>query len=257
MTIGETIRALRMKKGVTQEELGRVLNITPQAVSKWENHSGNPDITMIAPLCRYFGISADELCGIQNENVREALEDAETQSSALYTRGDIAGMLSLWRKAAACFPADYAVLANQAFAEFAALHSGRLPEDENREELMKHAVALGERILANCRDEEVLAFARMPLVAEYRNGEFCHDPARAEEIARSAGDIRGSSQFLLRWALEGRAKEDNNVELAVICLSTFSDLLETADLSFWSEDSKKAVRTLSDGVSDVMNRRGL
>ncbi len=61
MTIGETIRALRMKKGVTQEELGRVLNITPQAVSKWENHSGNPDITMIAPLCRYFGISAEEL----------------------------------------------------------------------------------------------------------------------------------------------------------------------------------------------------
>ncbi len=257
MNIGETIRALRIKKGVTQEELGRVLNITPQAVSKWENHSGNPDITMIAPLCRFFGISADELCGIRNESMREALEDAEAQSSAFYTRGDIAGMLALWRKEAARFPSDYAVLANQAFAEFAALHSGMLPEDENREELMKHAVALGEEILANCRDEDILAFARMPLVAEYMNGEACHDPARAEEIARSAGDIRGSSQFLLRWALDGREKEDNNVDLAVICLCTLSDLLETADLSFWSDEAKKEVRTLSDRVLDRMNGRGL
>ncbi len=63
MTIGTNIKRLRQNKGVTQEMLGEALGISGQAVSKWENESALPDITMLPHLAEYFGISIDELMG--------------------------------------------------------------------------------------------------------------------------------------------------------------------------------------------------
>lgn len=62
-TIGQTIKQLRKAKGVTQEELARALNLTYQAVSKWENDTAQPDIMMMPPLATYFGVTIDELFG--------------------------------------------------------------------------------------------------------------------------------------------------------------------------------------------------
>lgn len=42
--IGQTIKQLRGARGVTQEELAGALNVTYQAVSKWENETAQPDM---------------------------------------------------------------------------------------------------------------------------------------------------------------------------------------------------------------------
>lgn len=63
MTIGKNIKRLRQNKGLTQEQLGEVLGITGQAVSKWENGSALPDIPALPKLANYFGITIDELMG--------------------------------------------------------------------------------------------------------------------------------------------------------------------------------------------------
>ena len=63
MTIGTNIKRLRQNKGITQEVLGEVLGISGQAISKWENASALPDITILPKLADYFGISIDELIG--------------------------------------------------------------------------------------------------------------------------------------------------------------------------------------------------
>ena len=49
-TIGQTIKQLRRARGVTQEELAGALNVTYQAVSKWENETAQPDIMMMPAL---------------------------------------------------------------------------------------------------------------------------------------------------------------------------------------------------------------
>ena len=41
MTIGSNIKRLRMNKGITQEQLGEVLGVSSQAVSKWENEGSH------------------------------------------------------------------------------------------------------------------------------------------------------------------------------------------------------------------------
>ena len=55
MKIGAQIRLLRKEKGISQDVLAQQLGITCQAVSKWENGSTMPDITMLPMIARYFG----------------------------------------------------------------------------------------------------------------------------------------------------------------------------------------------------------
>lgn len=61
MKIGEVIRKNRKEKTMTQEEVAGRLGVTASAVNKWENGNSYPDITLIAPLARLFGISTDML----------------------------------------------------------------------------------------------------------------------------------------------------------------------------------------------------
>ena len=63
MRIGANIKRLRVNKGVTQEQLGDMVGVSSQAVSKWENESALPDILTLPKLADYFGISIDELMG--------------------------------------------------------------------------------------------------------------------------------------------------------------------------------------------------
>ncbi|MBR5761429.1 MAG: helix-turn-helix transcriptional regulator, partial [Lachnospiraceae bacterium] len=55
--IGERILFLRKNKGVTQEQLAKALNITNQAVSKWESGQCLPDIQLIPEIASFFGVS--------------------------------------------------------------------------------------------------------------------------------------------------------------------------------------------------------
>lgn len=64
-TIGQVIKKLRKERNLTQEELAEQINITSQAVSKWENETGLPDISQIVPLASVFGVSTDVLLGVE------------------------------------------------------------------------------------------------------------------------------------------------------------------------------------------------
>ena len=61
MTLGKKLKELRKKFGLTQEELGRMMNVSRQAITKWENDNGIPDISNLVLLANYFEISVDYL----------------------------------------------------------------------------------------------------------------------------------------------------------------------------------------------------
>lgn len=60
-TIGKRIAALRREKELKQDELAELLNVSPQAVSKWENDQSCPDISLLPQLARILGVTVDEL----------------------------------------------------------------------------------------------------------------------------------------------------------------------------------------------------
>lgn len=58
---GNFICRLRTEKGITQEDLGRILGVSDKAVSKWENGAAKPRIEVIKKLADTFGVTVDEL----------------------------------------------------------------------------------------------------------------------------------------------------------------------------------------------------
>ena len=98
-TMGQIIRRLRKERNLTQEELAEQLNITYQAVSRWENGTALPDANNILQLSKLFGVSADYLlnedycsdetvCAAKEDDTASAVEKKE--DSKLYLVASIA-----------------------------------------------------------------------------------------------------------------------------------------------------------------------
>ena len=62
-TFGQRFTRLRKEKNFTQEEIALKLNISAQAVSKWENDISMPDISILTSIADIFDITLDELLG--------------------------------------------------------------------------------------------------------------------------------------------------------------------------------------------------
>jgi len=75
MNLGNKIRELRRAANLTQEQLAVSLNISAQAVSKWEMGASYPDMTMIPVLAAFFKVSLDELFDFDVNNVEKEIED--------------------------------------------------------------------------------------------------------------------------------------------------------------------------------------
>lgn len=71
-SIGENIKIMRKKCGFTQEDLAKRLLVTPQAISKWENGNGLPDIIQLVPLAKIFGVTTDSLLGVETASYGKA-----------------------------------------------------------------------------------------------------------------------------------------------------------------------------------------
>jgi len=74
MKIGEIIKKLRLEHNITQEKLADHLGISFQAVSKWENGTALPDITLVAPIALYFGVTTDEILNFSPLKNQQAME---------------------------------------------------------------------------------------------------------------------------------------------------------------------------------------
>lgn len=57
----DILKDLRSKKGITQSELAKYLNVTQQAVGRWEKNITSPDYTTLSKIASYFNVSVDYL----------------------------------------------------------------------------------------------------------------------------------------------------------------------------------------------------
>lgn len=86
MNIGSNISALRKKRGMTQEDLANELGVSAQAVSKWENNSSCPDVSLLTKIADIFGVSVDSLLRSNEDEIKEqcdtTTEDANPNNFA-------------------------------------------------------------------------------------------------------------------------------------------------------------------------------
>ena len=75
MSISENIAKYRKAKGFTQEQLGELLGVTNQAVSKWESAVSMPDVMLLPKITNVLGITLEDLYGIQPAEERVKADD--------------------------------------------------------------------------------------------------------------------------------------------------------------------------------------
>ncbi len=85
MEMGKEIRRLREDRGITQEALAEVLNVTAQSVSKWERGTSMPDVQILPQIAVYFGVTIDQLFAMGPEQQMERIENR------IYSQGLLEG----------------------------------------------------------------------------------------------------------------------------------------------------------------------
>lgn len=66
LELGKKIASLRKIQKITQAQLAEYLSVQPQTISRWETEGGLPEITLLPQIATFFGISLDELFGMND-----------------------------------------------------------------------------------------------------------------------------------------------------------------------------------------------
>ncbi len=107
--IGEKIKAMRIAKGISQEKLAQYLNVSFQAVSKWENGNTYPDISLLPEIARFFNITVDELLQVEKLDEQKLFAEYERKACDLFRNGDRKACLAVWKEAYHAMPNNLAV----------------------------------------------------------------------------------------------------------------------------------------------------
>lgn len=83
MDLGQRLKQLRTEKLLSQETVAFELNVSRQAVAKWENNASKPSTANLMAICDLYGISLDEL--ISNKSDELSAEQTEPNKSKVKT----------------------------------------------------------------------------------------------------------------------------------------------------------------------------
>lgn len=89
-TMAKRLTALRKQRGFSQEQLAEKLNVSRQAVSKWERAEAQPDISNLSALSKLYGITIDELINgkAEQEEVQPTLSSDVEESREDYSAAE-------------------------------------------------------------------------------------------------------------------------------------------------------------------------
>ena len=181
--LAENLKHLRETKGVSQEKMAQALNVSYQAVSKWETGKSLPDITLLPLISRYFGITIDELLMAEQLDEKLLFEQYETEAERLFRDGKVAENIPLWREALKKMPNNVQVKVYLMATYY----------DTDKIEYSKEIIELGSEIYhtsedSYCRDRVVQLVARTYAAVGNRNKAF--------EWASKAHSILNAAEFL-------------------------------------------------------------
>ena len=219
--LGARLREFRHNLGRTQEEVARALDVTAQAVSRWEKDLCYPDMTLIPALANYFGVTIDELFGYRSERSRriDALVEEIREMNSRNAGRDLCvdECVRRAREALAEYPGSEeltlclaSVLYNAGYVRHGEHH---LTDGEGYDvyDVQLHrqctewreAVALYERLLTTLGEGEMRHQAVRELIQLYAN---MGETEKAVAVAQTAPPLSGCRERLRMQAFDGRGR---------------------------------------------------
>ncbi len=257
LMIGDKLKKLRRDRDLTQEEVATHLGISFQAISKWERGDGYPDITMLPTLANYFGVSIDELIGMDEISAANKLDEINQKWQKNRESGKHKENVELMRNALKTYP-NNSLLLIQLSASLERLDG---TENEKRK-FLKESIMIHEQILRYCDDSEVRGAALSNISdAYYRYGDYekaleyayklpnlyktretalvriLKDTAKKNEIAKSAIEPLA---WLLSYHLTALSETENNPQYKEKIIKILDVLFEGNESDFIIGIRKKA-----------------
>lgn len=161
--IGENIKRLRREKELTQETLAEYLGVTFQSVSKWERGETYPDITLLPAIADFFGVSADELLGMNRDEKENKIREYIDIYADMRTK-DSPYVFEQMDKAVKEFPGDYRLLVRY-LDMLLVTKSG---QGDDSEALLEEVEKIYGNIIRRCTDDVIRMWAKR-LVCMYYN----------------------------------------------------------------------------------------
>ena len=248
MNLGNQIRELRKAKGMTQEQLAEKLNLSPQAVSKWELGSGCPDINLIPVLANLFDVSIDTVFGFDIAKREEQIENIRLEAGK-YFWGDFKKCEEILKAGIEEYPASDNLKAELLDLYECHTRNGKRPEYVGR------GIALAGQMIGEATDIFAMCRAKSNLAAFYLRDERYED---AKGLINSlpnmypymlADKMRCSSYMLKgedRLAAAKEWKVIENQELFIACALEGEGYYEVGDY-------ENALRSFTEAV-DVIER---
>ncbi|MCL2776116.1 MAG: helix-turn-helix domain-containing protein [Oscillospiraceae bacterium] len=254
MNIGETIKKLRKQKDMTQEQLAEYLNISTQAVSKWETNLTLPDITLVPMLANIFDISADVLLGIDITLKKERIEKIEKEALNYLFKSQYEEAKKILRGALKEYPNSYRLMVNLALTLRNIAWNTKAETDKKA--LNEEIISLCERILAECTDDKVRNVA-----IQYLCYTYCDigENEKAMDLVNKLPGNGVNSDYLLGVILKGTEKfrhkqkqivNDMGAVLREIMYLNYNCTLTDGEIAAYNPDE---VAALQSKVIDIIN----
>ncbi len=172
MTMGQIIKNLRKGRGFTQEELAERLGVTYQAISKWENDSGMPDISQIVPLATIFDVSTDFLFGIDHTTETEDALKIVTTANSIQEYGKLDTYLKAYDillDGLKRYPNNYLITFNcmDLGVSLSLPDNGWIYAEERAEAIIHETIRQANFIITNSKNVSDILWARQNLVFLY------------------------------------------------------------------------------------------
>ena len=154
MSFSTTFKSLRLRRGLTQEDVANALSITSQAVSRWECGTAMPDLSLLPQIAYMFDVTSDHLLGIDITRVKEEVEKIRISANDAGKRGNWEDALRILREGLKKYPNNYTLMndlaANLTWSASSGFNIGAEQEKAHYDE----ALEIYEYVLGNCTDTE-------------------------------------------------------------------------------------------------------
>ncbi len=236
MSIGSTIKRLRKREGITQEQLAEYLGITSRAISQWECGRTTPDITLIPSLCHIFGISSDELLEIDIHKSNEEINEYLDKATKLCHQGKWDDYSNILREANKRFPRDYKIMLKLADALV-----NEYSRKKSRE--YKEVFELCNRILAECTDSNIRYEATDILATAYGYA------GKNEEMLKLANEMPKSHLSYENFMLYHWKGNDGFAEMQAYIHFLINSLLASIDCAYlYHHDNGKLIYSIEENI---------
>ena len=227
--IGEKIRELRKRRGISQEKLAEHLGVTFQAVSKWESGATMPDVLLIPAIASFFGVSTDELFDYSVYETEKKVDAIVDEYCKCRGKGDACAdperCEEILREGLKNYPGND-ILLNCLICT--------IPLPERAEEV----IGIGKQLVQATRRDEIRIDAYRMMAEAYKSlGEL----SMCKEAVEKIPEFYFSNLYVKANLLEGEEQFEAAVKEKHLCLEHLIDMLSIlADHYVRQGDKEKA-----------------